>query len=248
MTARDTISELGRKETGVLEARRAAGGTEGDVADGGVLPGLRRPHAAEDPHAPGRAAQIGASRLGSRYLLAERYDREGERVAIDLDPTAVGVATRHPTAVTALRRRSPRSWCACAATGSTGATRDDGRCFGRVHYDSETGGCDTYGVRAPKILAVASAVDLDFRYGCTPAWWQLWKGMARGRHRPDRDDVPRPRDRVALVAHRAEPALPRGGDLRRARATSRRGSRATATCAAPRTAPRTRAPTRPSAR
>ena len=31
--------------------------------------------------------------------------------------------------------------------------------------------------RAPKILAVASAVDLDFRYGCTPAWWQLWKGM-----------------------------------------------------------------------
>ena len=33
-------------------------------------------------------------------------------------------------------------------------------------------------MRAPKILAVASAADLDFRYGCTPAWWQLWKGMA----------------------------------------------------------------------
>jgi spore maturation protein CgeB len=32
-------------------------------------------------------------------------------------------------------------------------------------------------VKAPKVLAVASAVDLDFRYGCTPAWWQLWKGM-----------------------------------------------------------------------
>jgi hypothetical protein len=31
--------------------------------------------------------------------------------------------------------------------------------------------------RPPKIVAVASAVDLDFRYGCTPAWWQLWKGM-----------------------------------------------------------------------
>src|SRR5436853_24701 len=30
---------------------------------------------------------------------------------------------------------------------------------------------------SPKILADASAVDLDFRYGCTPAWWQLWKGM-----------------------------------------------------------------------
>jgi glycosyltransferase involved in cell wall biosynthesis len=32
-------------------------------------------------------------------------------------------------------------------------------------------------VNAPRILAVASAIDLDFRYGCTPAWWQLWKGM-----------------------------------------------------------------------
>jgi hypothetical protein len=32
-------------------------------------------------------------------------------------------------------------------------------------------------VKPPKILAVASAIDLDFRYGCTPAWWQLWKGM-----------------------------------------------------------------------
>ncbi len=29
----------------------------------------------------------------------------------------------------------------------------------------------------PKILAVASAVSLDFQYGCTPAWWQIWKGM-----------------------------------------------------------------------
>ena len=27
------------------------------------------------------------------------------------------------------------------------------------------------------ILALASAIDLDFRYGCTPAWWQLWKGL-----------------------------------------------------------------------
>ncbi len=32
-------------------------------------------------------------------------------------------------------------------------------------------------MKAPKILAVASAIDLDFRYGCTPAWWQIWKGM-----------------------------------------------------------------------
>ncbi len=28
-----------------------------------------------------------------------------------------------------------------------------------------------------KILAVASAISLDFRYGCTPAWWQLFKGL-----------------------------------------------------------------------
>jgi glycosyltransferase involved in cell wall biosynthesis len=32
-------------------------------------------------------------------------------------------------------------------------------------------------MKTTKLLAVASAVDLDFRYGCTPAWWQLWKGM-----------------------------------------------------------------------
>ena len=34
-------------------------------------------------------------------------------------------------------------------------------------------------VPAPKILAVASAVDLEFRYGCTPLWWQLWKALAQ---------------------------------------------------------------------
>ena len=32
-------------------------------------------------------------------------------------------------------------------------------------------------MRAPKVLCVVSAIDLDFRYGCTPAWWQIWKGM-----------------------------------------------------------------------
>jgi glycosyltransferase involved in cell wall biosynthesis len=32
-------------------------------------------------------------------------------------------------------------------------------------------------VKTPKVLALASAADLDFRYGCTPAWWQLWKGL-----------------------------------------------------------------------
>jgi glycosyltransferase involved in cell wall biosynthesis len=31
--------------------------------------------------------------------------------------------------------------------------------------------------RPPRILALVSSIDLGFRYGCTPAWWQLWKGM-----------------------------------------------------------------------
>jgi Glycosyl transferases group 1 len=31
--------------------------------------------------------------------------------------------------------------------------------------------------RQPRILAVVSAIDLGHRYGCTPAWWQLWKGL-----------------------------------------------------------------------
>lgn len=32
-------------------------------------------------------------------------------------------------------------------------------------------------MKAPKILAISSATELAFRYGCTPAWWQLWKGL-----------------------------------------------------------------------
>jgi spore maturation protein CgeB len=32
-------------------------------------------------------------------------------------------------------------------------------------------------MQGTKILAFASAIDLDFRYGCTPAWWQMWKGL-----------------------------------------------------------------------
>ena len=32
-------------------------------------------------------------------------------------------------------------------------------------------------MNAPRILAVASAAELDYHYGCTPAWWQLWKGL-----------------------------------------------------------------------
>lgn len=31
--------------------------------------------------------------------------------------------------------------------------------------------------RPPKVLAIASAIELRFGYGCTPAWWQIWKGI-----------------------------------------------------------------------
>ncbi len=69
-------------------------------------------------------------------------------------------------------------------------------------------------VKSPKILAVASAIDLDFKYGCTPAWWQLWKGL----HEAGVDLIVTPYrgrpDRGAVVAHRAEPLLPRGRALR----------------------------------
>jgi hypothetical protein len=87
-------------------------------------------------------------------------------------------------------------------------------------------------MRSPKILAVASAVDLDFRYGCTPAWWQLWKGMYEAgvdlivtpyRGRP----VESPWWRTAPnpTYREGEAYAP--------------GSRATATCAAPRPSPAT---------
>ena len=70
-------------------------------------------------------------------------------------------------------------------------------------------------MKAPKILAVASAVDLDFRYGCTPAWWQLWKGLYEVGVDLDRHAVPRPGGRVAVVAHGAEPDLGEGESVRR---------------------------------
>ena len=101
--------------------------------------------------------------------------------------------------------------------------------------------------KTPKIVAVASAADLDFRYGCTPAWWQLWKGLHDGRRRPDRDAVPRQGDRVAVVAYGAESAVPRGRGVR-ARARHRRPAKGDRTCDVRRSSPRTRAPTRRCAR
>ena len=107
---------------------------------------------------------------------------------------------------------------------------------------------DAVPTKTPKIVAVASAADLDFRYGCTPAWWQLWKGLHDGRRRPHRHAVSRQGDRVAVVADGAEPAVPRGGDVR-ARARRRRAAEGRPVPAARRgAARRTRAPTGPCAR
>ena len=61
------------------------------------------------------------------------------------------------------RRRCRRSWRGAAPTRPSGADTP-------LRHTEHVPG-------APKILAVASAIDLDFRYGCTPAWWQIWKGL-----------------------------------------------------------------------
>ena len=94
MTARHTISELGRKEDGVLE--EPAGLPE--LREGDVLPadlrafyrvcgGLTLQKIRIRVVEPSRFVPLDS---GARYLLAERYDREGERVAIDLSPDGLG--------------------------------------------------------------------------------------------------------------------------------------------------------------
>ena len=94
------------------------------------------------------------------------------------------------------------------------------------------------GVAGPKILAVASAIDLDFRYGCTPAWWQLWKGL----HEAGCDLIVTPyRGRpVESPWWRTAPnPCYREGETFATAATSPRGSRAIATCGAPSEIPAT---------
>ena len=71
---------------------------------------------------------------------------------------------------------------------------------------------------APKILAVASATELGFRYGFTPAWWQLWKGL----YEAGVDLIVTPYRGRAIespsVAHIREPLLSRRGSFSRRRA------------------------------
>jgi antitoxin YokJ len=94
MTARHTISEFGRKEDGVLE--EPAGLPE--LREGDALPadlrafywvcgGLTLQKIRMRVVEPSRLVPLDS---GSRYLLAERYDGEGERVAIDLSADGRG--------------------------------------------------------------------------------------------------------------------------------------------------------------
>ena len=94
MTARHAISEFGRKEDCVVE--EPAGLPK--LREGDVLPADLRAHyrvcGGLTLHKirmrvvePSRLVPLGS---GSRYLLAERYDREGERIVIDLSPDGGG--------------------------------------------------------------------------------------------------------------------------------------------------------------
>jgi hypothetical protein len=94
MTARHALSEFGRKEDGVLE--EPVGLPE--LRERDVLPadlrafyrvcgGLTLQKIRMRVVEPSRLVPLGS---GSRYLLAESYDREGERVAIDLSPDGRG--------------------------------------------------------------------------------------------------------------------------------------------------------------
>jgi antitoxin YokJ len=94
VTARHTISEFGREEDGILE--QPAGLPE--LREGHVLPpdlrsfyrvcgGLTLQTIRIRVVEPSRLVPVDS---GSRYLLAERYDREGEPVAIDLSPEGLG--------------------------------------------------------------------------------------------------------------------------------------------------------------
>ena len=102
-------------------------------------------------------------------------------------------------------------------------------------------------MKAPKILAVASAVDLDFRYGCTPAWWQLWKGM----YQAGIDLIVTPYRGRAVESpwwRTAPNPCYREAELYASVRGSRRGSRATRCTAARRSTRRTPPPTGSSAR
>jgi hypothetical protein len=92
--ARHAITEFGRKEDGVLEEPAGLP----DLREGDVLPadlrafyrvcgGLALQRIRLRIVEPRRLVPLDS---GSRYLLAERYDGEGERVAIDLSPEGRG--------------------------------------------------------------------------------------------------------------------------------------------------------------
>ena len=99
-----------------------------------------------------------------------RSGRASHTITIPKRPMATEAAasrsSRDRPRSSTTRRRTPPP----CHTGRPDPPLDsDPGAVGRTHY--------TAVVRRPRILAVASAVDLEFRYGCTPAWWQLWKAL-----------------------------------------------------------------------
>src|SRR5213075_851576 len=72
-----------------------------------------------------------------------------------------------PTARRSAARTAPGHRAPLEPTAGTATPPRE--CHTRCPNGAVTGLCDTFRVRPPKILAVASAIDLDFRYGCTPA-------------------------------------------------------------------------------
>src|SRR3954471_10470644 len=114
-----------------------------------------------------------AADKGAWPLWRTARNRSGGRSGTGSRATRSPAATPRPsstrTSASSRSRIAPR----CEMPRPARAERN----LARRTNDAVTAPCETRGVRAPKLLCVASAVDLDFRYGCTPAWWQLWKGL-----------------------------------------------------------------------
>src|SRR5262249_30217739 len=185
-----------RRRAGVRDAEVPHDGRGRRGAAGGARGGQRgRGGALQDP----RGSSRHACRPPAQAVLDRRDPAGGQRCEGRDEPrrATAAAAARLPAAPGLAPRPLPRAAGndrALADLGSLGPLVRRSR-HARLHVPRQLaylalrldhrhevpGGADeTRGVltvKTPKILAAASAIDLDFRYGCTPAWWQLWKGM-----------------------------------------------------------------------
>ncbi len=120
-----------------------------------------------------------AASAPARPQAAEACGRTGRTSAQPSPPAGTGSASRTSCLTSRMSVGRPsygRGGKGAGESGSPG-TRSSALpnqvLLQRRNRASET----LEGVRSPKLLVAASAIDLDFRYGCTPAWWQLWKGL-----------------------------------------------------------------------